>query len=101
MDQHWKDININKIKILFTFHKESMSFVMDMDLMASMFQVLLLKLFTVTFIIILDSLKQILNEGKIDENIILETYRKIDLELDHSNFDTSFSGCTCVAVIKH
>jgi len=46
MDQHWKDININKIKILFTFHKESMSFVMDMDLMASMFQVLLLKLFT-------------------------------------------------------
>lgn len=92
---------MKKIKILFIFHKESMFFVMVMEPMASMFQVLLLKLFTVVFIIILDSLKQCLNEGRIDENIILETYRKIDLELDNSNLDTSFSGCTCVAIVKH
>lgn len=46
-------------------------------------------------------MKQCLNDDKIDETVILEAYRKIDLELDNSNFDTSFSGCTCVAVVRH
>lgn len=50
---------------------------------------------------ILDSLKQCLSENNIDETIILETYRKADLDLNNSNFDTSFSGCTCVALIRY
>lgn len=49
----------------------------------------------------LDALCQSLDEHKIDETIILETYRKIDLELENSNFDISFSGCTCVALLRY
>ena len=92
---------MNKTKTQFIFHKEYMSFVMAMDQMENMFQVLLQKLFIVIFTIILDSLKQCLDDGKIDETVILETYRKIDMELDNSNFDTSFSGCTCVSLVRH
>lgn len=61
MDQVLLDQNINKIKMLYIFHKEYMSYVMVMDQMENKFQILFHKLFIVNILFIfLDSLNQCL-----------------------------------------
>lgn len=41
-----------------------------------------------------------MNENNIDEAIIIETYRKVSLDLEESSIDITNSGCTCVSIIR-
>ena len=77
MDHQPKAQNTNRTKILYTFRREFMLFAMGMDQMGNRYRLSSHNQFIVNFFVIIDALNQALEEHKIDETIILETYRKI------------------------